>query len=82
MKQRMVLAAAILTLIVGPYATGAELDPPAKGRIKVAFVITQGATMIDFAGPWEVFQDVHVDDRGESRDEMMPFELYTAGASR
>ena len=33
--------------------------------------------MIDFAGPWEVFQDVHVYDRGESMDEMMPFRLYT-----
>jgi transcriptional regulator GlxA family with amidase domain len=33
--------------------------------------------MIDFAGPWEVFQDVHVHDRGATMDEMMPFELFT-----
>lgn len=54
-----------------------RLTPPAKGRIPVAFVISQYATVIDFAGPWEVFQDVHVPARGESMDEQMPFQLYT-----
>src|SRR3954447_16870169 len=29
-------------------------------QVKVAFVIDEGATMIDFAGPWEVFQDVMI----------------------
>jgi hypothetical protein len=37
-----------------------KTTPPAAGPIAVAFVITEGATMIDFAGPWEVFQDVMV----------------------
>jgi transcriptional regulator GlxA family with amidase domain len=55
----------------------AKLTPPAKGRIGVAFVISQHATVIDFAGPWEVFQDVHVSTRGASHDEQMPFQLYT-----
>lgn len=54
-----------------------RLIPPAKGSINVAFVLTEGATVLDFAGPWEVFQDVHVEGRGESMDEMMPFRLYT-----
>lgn len=54
-----------------------KLNPPAKGKLNVAFVLTRGATMIDFAGPWEVFQDVHVMDRGATMDEMMPFRLYT-----
>jgi putative intracellular protease/amidase/YHS domain-containing protein len=35
------------------------LVPPAKGAIPVAFVISDGAVVIDFCGPWEVFQDVH-----------------------
>jgi putative intracellular protease/amidase/YHS domain-containing protein len=35
------------------------LVPPAKGPIPVAFVVSEGAVVIDFAGPWEVFQDVH-----------------------
>ena len=54
-----------------------RLQPPAKGKIGVAFVISQYATVIDFAGPWEVFQDVHVPARGEGHDEQMPFQLYT-----
>jgi transcriptional regulator GlxA family with amidase domain len=60
-------------------APGAKwrLVPPTRGRIPVAFVIGPGATMIDFAGPWEVFQDVMVPERGASHEEQMPFELYT-----
>jgi transcriptional regulator GlxA family with amidase domain len=54
-----------------------KLTPPAKGKIPVAFAISEGATVIDFAGPWEVFQDVHVQERGSNMDEQMPFQLYT-----
>lgn len=35
-----------------------KLTPPANGSIPVAFAISQGVTVIDFCGPWEVFQDV------------------------
>jgi transcriptional regulator GlxA family with amidase domain len=35
-----------------------KLTPPATGAIPVAFAISEGATVIDFCGPWEVFQDV------------------------
>src|SRR5271154_6452977 len=35
------------------------LLPPAKDPIPVAFVISDGAVVIDFSGPWEVFQDSH-----------------------
>ena len=58
------------------------LTPPATGRIKVAFLISQGSNVIDMAGPWEVFQDVHVPGRGASHAEMMPFELFTVAATR
>jgi transcriptional regulator GlxA family with amidase domain len=37
-----------------------RLKPPKKGPISVVFVVGNGATVIDFAGPWEVFQDVSV----------------------
>lgn len=47
-----------------------KLTPPAQGRIPVAVVISEGVTVIDFAGPWEVFQDVMV-------GEQMPFQLFT-----
>ena len=59
------------------FSGGAKLTPPAKGKIPIAFAISEGATVIDFAGPWEVFQDVHVRDRGKDMDEQMPFELFT-----
>jgi transcriptional regulator GlxA family with amidase domain len=40
----------------------------------VAFLLSQGATVIDFAGPWEVFEDVMVGDR-------MAYETYTVAPS-
>ena len=48
--------------------------PPASGPINVAFVISKGAVVIDFAGPWEVFQDATVPDR-DIMDSA--FETYT-----
>ena len=57
--------------------SSSKLTPPVKGKIPVAFAISEGATVIDFAGPWEVFQDVHVSDRGSSHDDQMPFQLFT-----
>jgi transcriptional regulator GlxA family with amidase domain len=53
------------------------LTPPSKGKIPVAFLVSGQAQVIDFAGPWEVFQDVHVPSRGTTMDEQMPFELFT-----
>jgi len=47
------------------------LKPPAKGSIPVAFLISEGAVVIDFCGPWEVFRDVMVSGGDH------PFRLYT-----
>jgi putative intracellular protease/amidase/YHS domain-containing protein len=52
------------------------LKPPAQGSIPVAFLISKGAVMIDFTGPWEVFQDVMVPGRTDH-----PFRLYTVSES-
>ncbi len=52
------------------------LQPPAKGSIPVAFLLSDGAVMIDFSGPWEVFQDVNVPGRAGA-----PFSLYTVAAT-
>lgn len=41
------------------------LTPPATGSIPVAFVISKGAAVIDFGGPWEVFENVET-AKGES----------------
>lgn len=38
------------------------LTPPSAG-VPVAFLISEGTVMIDFAGPWEVFQDGDVAGR-------------------
>lgn len=53
-----------------------KLTPP-DGPINVAFAMSRGATMIDFAGPWEVFQDVMVTDGKNQEDHRHPFRLYT-----
>jgi putative intracellular protease/amidase/YHS domain-containing protein len=52
------------------------LKPPAQGSIPVAFLISEGAQVIDFTGPWEVFQDVMVPGKTDH-----PFRLYTVSES-
>ena len=47
------------------------LKPPAEGSIPVAFLISEGAVVIDFCGPWEVFHDVNIPSRNDA-----PFRLY------
>jgi putative intracellular protease/amidase/YHS domain-containing protein len=47
------------------------LKPPADGDIAVAFLISDGAVVIDFCGPWEVFNNVMAGGR------MGAFRLYT-----
>ena len=59
-----------LTASAAPAETN-SLKPPAKGDIPVAFVISDGAVVIDFCGPWEVFRDVMVSGGNH------PFRLYT-----
>src|SRR5437899_3600075 len=49
-----------------------SLRPPDKGQIPVAFVISDGAVIIDFCGPWEVFRDVNIPGLEDG-----PFRLYT-----
>jgi putative intracellular protease/amidase len=65
-----------------PSSSNSKLVAPASGKIKVAFVITDMAQMIDFAGPWEVFQDVMVPSRGEKMEDQHVFELYTVSDNK
>jgi transcriptional regulator GlxA family with amidase domain len=53
-------------------AEGRPIKPPAQGSVPVAFLVSNGAVVIDFCGPWEVFQDVSVPGRNDE-----PFRLYT-----
>ena len=53
-------------------APGAPLHAPAEGSIPVAFLLSADAVVIDFAGPWEVFENVDLPGR-----ETSVFKLYT-----
>jgi len=55
----------------------ASLKPPDKEQIPVAFLISDGAVVIDFCGPWEVFQDVVLPS-----SEQAPFRLYTVAETK
>jgi transcriptional regulator GlxA family with amidase domain len=60
-------------------AVAGPLRPPAHGPIDVAFLVSEGATVIDFTGPWEVFQDADVPERGQDGP---AFRLFTVAATR
>ena len=52
------------------------LTPPSNASVPVAFLISEGAVVIDFCGPWEVFQRVSIPDRKYDA-----FSLYTVAES-
>jgi transcriptional regulator GlxA family with amidase domain len=64
------------------------LRPPAPGNgvINVAFIVSRDTTVIDLAGPWEVFQDAMFTSKGQpwqgGDDMIMPFNLYTVSDSK
>jgi transcriptional regulator GlxA family with amidase domain len=58
-------------------ALAVPLKPPAEGSIPVAFLLSDNAVVIDFAGPWEVFSNVNVP--GRAADPV--FQLYTVAAT-
>src|SRR5438093_2429818 len=58
-------------------AETASLKAPDNGQIPVAFLISDGAVVIDFCGPWEVFQDAMIPSSKE-----MPFRLYTVAETK
>jgi transcriptional regulator GlxA family with amidase domain len=69
------IAATALWFLGQVSANAAEpnsLKPPANGSIPVAFLISEGAVIIDFCGPWQVFRDAAVPGRDDH-----PFRLYT-----
>jgi putative intracellular protease/amidase len=85
MKKLQAFSVIVLTLLgtafcqqgANPSRSDSKLVAPATGKIKVAFIVTEGAVMIDFTGPWEVFQDVMVPSRGAKMEDQHVFELYT-----
>jgi transcriptional regulator GlxA family with amidase domain len=82
MKAQSNLKQAILTILAllvpvaifiaaAPTEPANPLKPPTEGPVPVAFVISNGAVVIDFCGPWEVFRDVSIPGKDA------PFRLYT-----
>lgn len=69
--------AAAPALTPAPAPAAAPLQPPATGSIPVAFLLSRNAEVIDFAGPWEVFDNVGVPGRGNEP----AFKLYTVAAT-
>lgn len=77
----MIRILAVLALTAATVvAPASALQPPDGRKIRIAVVMTEGAVVIDFAGPWEVFENVHT--ATGSMDQQMPFELYTVGRDR
>jgi transcriptional regulator GlxA family with amidase domain len=74
------LTAGVLTRAVRSQAADAQtpqkLAPPNNGVVQVAVVVGKDATVIDFAGPWEVFQD------SMSQSATMGFELFMVSDRR
>lgn len=61
--------------LFGAHTLAAGRELPRRSQINVAFLLGQGANVIDTAGPWEVFQDT----MGESGQH---FSLYTVAPSK
>lgn len=63
---------------VAAFAGAATAVLPKREQVKVAFVLGEGANVMDTAGPWEAFQDVVI---GSGANMRSPFQLYTVGKS-
>lgn len=70
----LVTAALPLTARAAVEKGAAPISPlvPPAGGVNVAFLLSDGAVVIDFAGPWQVFQDADVVGRTQPA-----FNLYT-----
>jgi transcriptional regulator GlxA family with amidase domain len=62
------------------------LKPPANGVVNVAFIVSDNTTLIDLAGPWDVFVSTMLTSQGQpwhgGDDMTMPFHLYTVSDSQ
>ncbi len=76
------LAAASFNAAAAAPVAGSKFSGAEQGSIPIAFVLTEGAVMIDFAGPWEVFQDVMVPSRGGAMADQHVFHPYVVSDSK
>ncbi|GLQ91957.1 GlxA family transcriptional regulator [Dyella acidisoli] len=83
---KTLLAAALAAIVCLPAISATTVSAPAAsvprdGMIKVAFMVSDDANVIDIGGPWEVFQDTMVSSGKDGKHKVMPYELYTIGPS-
>ncbi len=62
--------------VKGLVTKSTKLQRPSSGSIPVAILISEGLNVIDFSGPWGVFESVNVPDAMEP-----PFHLFTVAES-
>ena len=78
MRRRNFLAHTLVAASIARFAAGADATTPMpkRGSHRVAFLLGEGANVIDTAGPWEVFQDAMGSDHRDA------FSLYTVAPER
>jgi len=62
--------------ILAAEAPNLKLDLPKNGSVKVAFVISNNATLIDIAGPMKTFDEV------QTGGKIRPFETFTVSETK
>lgn len=77
MDRRQLLAASLATGAAPALAAAQPL--PRRKLIKVAFLLGEGANVIDTAGPWEAFQDAMPTIDGQMTH---PFALFTVAPTK
>ena len=84
MDRRQMLTSATLGAVglAAGVSNAGPLKPATNGKIRVAVLLSENAQVIDFAGPWEVFQGVHLASRGATHEAAMPFELFTVAPTK
>ena len=73
-RRQVLQTGAIAAGVIATASGGAAIIGAAK-PIPVAFLIDDNATVIDFAGPWEVFQDAGVAN-------IPGFEMFTVAPTK
>lgn len=82
MRRRHFIAASLTALSIAKFSGAAVPAQPLPKRktTRVAFLLGQGANVIDTFGPWEVFQDTMLGEHDD--DHIHPFEIYTVAPEK
>jgi transcriptional regulator GlxA family with amidase domain len=75
-REALLTGAAAALIAAGPPSPAAA---PGERPYKVAVMLGERSVVIDFAGPWEVFQDVMLGMPDHMR---APYELFTVGKTK